>query len=408
MGRVLHFDCISGISGDMAVAALLAVGADRAALKHSIGTLGVPGFELRIDEVRINGIGATEFSVLVDQGHDHPHRDLAAIQGIIDSSGISPGAKELSRRIFRCLAEAEGRIHGRPVDKVSFHEVGAVDSIVDIVAAAVCIDLLAPERITASALPLGHGVTRSAHGMIPIPAPATVEILKGVPVYDSGVEAELVTPTGAAIIKTLAASFGALPSMRLEACGYGAGKRRFERPNLLRVLIGTAEGRVSPERLIVLETNIDDMNPELYSYLLPLLLEGGALDAFLTSVIMKKGRPGVQLTVLCPPGGEDLLEELIFRETTTLGIRRHPVERRAVERRSGEVATEFGPVRVKLVGDPGGGQRAVPEYEECRRIAAERGLPLRQVYEQVQASLVSWASRTAAGRPQGAGELPEA
>jgi len=387
MGRILHFDCVSGISGDMTVAALIAAGVDRSALLENLESLKLHGFELQISETVVNGITATDVSVLVNETDGHPHRDLSAIEGIIDSSGISPGAKEFSHQIFRCLGEAEAKIHGRPVEKVTFHEVGAVDSIVDIVATAVCIDLLKADRITASKIPLGHGVTHSAHGMLPVPTPATVEILKGVPVYDSGIESELVTPTGAAVLKTLVSSFGALPPMRIEAIGYGAGKKRFERPNLLRVLLGTEVDGAPLEQLTVLETNIDDMNPEIYSYLLPLLLQRGALDAFLTNIVMKKGRLAIQLSVLCRPGDENALEALIFRETTTLGIRSYTVTRHGLERRTAEVETEFGTVRVKLVYEGGIFVRAVPEYEECRLIAAERGLALREVYESLEASL---------------------
>ncbi len=387
MRRILHFDCPSGISGDMTVAALIAAGADRNVLAANLESLNLPGFELQISETVVNGITATDFSVLVKETHHHPHRNLSAIRGIIDSSGISFQAKKLSHSIFRCLAEAEARIHGQPVERVTFHEVGAVDSIVDIVATAVCVDLLQVDWITASEIPLGHGVTRSAHGMIPVPAPATVEILKGVPVYDSGIESELVTPTGAAILKTLASSFGAIPSMRIKSSGYGAGKKRFERPNLLRVLLGTEVEGALLEQLTVLETNIDDMNPEIYSYLLPLLLQRGALDAFLTNIVMKKGRPAVQLSVLCRPGEESALETVIFRETTTLGVRRYAVNRRCLGRRTAEVETELGTLRVKLIYEREKLVRAVPEYEECRRIAVERGLPLRDVYEKLQATL---------------------
>jgi uncharacterized protein (TIGR00299 family) protein len=387
MARILHFDCLCGISGDMAVGALLDAGVDRRAFRECMDRLDVPGFELRIAETRVNGIVATDFSVVVEETQDHAHRDLRTIQGIIGSSGVSPRAKELSQGIFRCLAEAESKIHGQPVEEVTFHEVGALDSIADIVATAVCVDLLGVERITASALPLGRGFTKSAHGMIPVPAPATVEILKGVPVYDSGIESELVTPTGAAILKALAASFGGLPPMRVEACGYGAGKKRFQRPNLLRVLVGAESQRPASQRLTVLETNIDDMNPEIYSYLIPLLLERGALDAFLTNVIMKKGRPAVRLTVLCTPGEEESLEAVIFEETSTLGVRRHQVDRRSRERGTVEVDTEFGKVQAKAVYEGGLLQRLLPEYEECRRIAVERGLALREVYERLQIAL---------------------
>ncbi|MBN1836400.1 MAG: nickel pincer cofactor biosynthesis protein LarC [Spirochaetales bacterium] len=392
MAGILHFDLISGISGDMTVAALLAAGVDQGALRENLQSLKLEGVEIRVEKVQVNGITATDFSVLVDESHGHrhahTHRDLTAIEGIIESSGITPGAKQLSRRIFRCLAQAESAIHGRPPEKITFHEVGAVDSIVDIVATAVCIDLLAPERVSASRVPLGHGTTRSAHGVIPVPAPATLEILKEVPVYDSGIQSELVTPTGAAILKTIVSSFGTLPAMRIETTGYGAGKKRFEdRPNLLRVVLGRQADTGPLEKLTVLETNLDDMNPEIYSYLMPLLLERGALDAFLTQVLMKKGRPAVQLSVLCRPGDESALEAVIFRETTTLGVRRHSVLRSRLERQAAEIETELGTLRVKVIYQGGSAVRAVPEYEECRRIAADRGLPLREVYERLQAGL---------------------
>lgn len=386
--KVLYFDCPSGISGDMTVAALIAAGVDCETLKANLDTLELPGYKMSITDTSVNGICATDFSVIVDQGEHHPHRDLQTIRRIIDSSDISPRAKDISRRIFLCLGEAEARIHGRLVERVTFHEVGAVDSIIDIVATAVCVDQLKVERIYASKVPLGHGMTRSAHGIIPIPAPATVDILKGVPVYDGGIESELVTPTGAAILKALCSSFGPLPPMRIQAIGYGAGKKRFERPNLLRAVIGMKSEEATLEELTVLETNIDDMNPEIYSYLVPLLIEQGALDAFLTNIIMKKGRPAAKLSVLCRPGEESDLEAVIFRETTTLGVRRYTVNRRCLGRRTREIESEFGPVTVKLAFEGDHLVRAVPEYEECRRIAVENNLPLREVYEKLQATLM--------------------
>ncbi len=386
--RMLYFDCPSGISGDMTVAALIAAGADRETLKANLDTLKLPSYRISITDTAVNEISATDFSVIVDQDHHHSHRDLETIRSIIDSSGISSRAKEISHRIFLCLGEAEARIHGRPVERVTFHEVGAVDSIVDIIATAVCVDQLGVERIGASKIPLGHGMTRSAHGIIPIPAPATIDILKGVPVYDAEIESELVTPTGAAILKALCSSFGPLPPMRIQAIGYGAGKKRFERPNLLRVMIGIEAEEARLEELTVLETNIDDMNPEIYSYLLPLLMEHGALDAFLTNIIMKKGRPAAKLSVLCRPGEESDLETVIFRETTTLGVRRYTVNRHCLGRKIRKIKSEFGPVTVKLAFEGDQIIRAVPEYEECRRIAVEKNLPLREVYEKLQATLL--------------------
>jgi len=353
MSKIMYFSCQSGISGDMTIGAFL-----------------------------VSGIAATDFKVVLTD-HEAHHRNLRTIEGIIEKSRLSDGVKELSKKIFHCLAEAEAKVHNLPIEQIHFHEVGAVDSIVDIVGTVICISLLEVDEIVSSPLSLGRGFVRCAHGLLPVPAPATVEILKGVPVYSKGIEGELVTPTGAAIIRTLVEDYSDMPPMTLEKIGYGAGKKEFAIPNLLRVFLGqrnvSEEQREEP--LISLETNIDDMNPEIYSYLIPLLMERGALDAHLTNIIMKKGRPAVMLSVLCQPENWYELEELIFAETTTLGVRRKTVQRRCLERKILTVETIFGPVRAKAVYQKGRLLRLIPEYEECRQIASEQDLSLQEVYD---------------------------
>jgi uncharacterized protein (TIGR00299 family) protein len=287
-------------------------------------------------------------------------------------------------RIFSRLAAAEAKVHGTSIEEVHFHEVGAVDSIVDIVSASICLNMIGADEIVCSRIPTGTGFVKCAHGLLPVPAPATAELLKGAPVYQTDIEGELVTPTGAAIVQTVCHRFGPMPAMRLEATGYGAGKKQFERPNVLRVFLGTEVAfDDESEDLLILETNIDDMNPEVYSYLFPKILDNGALDVYITQVLMKKGRPGVLLTVLCRPEHEQKLEDILFSETTTLGIRQRAVSRRCLERRSATVETRFGPVRTKEILRDGKLVRRLCEYEECRRIADEKGLPLRDVYEVV-------------------------
>jgi len=369
----------------MTVAALLDLGIDRGEFERRLASLGLEGYEIEIGRRESSGIDACDFNVVLTR-HEHAHRHLSDIESIIRGSGLPPQVQDTSMRIFLRLAEAEAKVHGISVEKVHFHEVGAVDSIVDIVSASICLDMIGAHEIVCSHIPLGTGFVKCAHGLLPVPVPATVELLKGAPVYQTDIEGELVTPPGAAIVRTVAQTFGPLPHMRLEATGYGTGKKKFERPNVLRVFLGTAAHTafdVKTEDLVVLETNIDDMNPEIYSYLLPKILERGARDAYLTSVLMKKGRPGTLLTVLCLPGTETELEELLFAETTTLGIRRSIVSRCSLERREATVDTRFGSVRTKEVFRGGRLVKRLCEYEECRRIASERGLPLQEVYEAV-------------------------
>ena len=368
----------------MALGALVDAGADLSAIQAGIDSLGLPSCRLVAKEVRRHSFRAVQ--IIVDAEPEHAHRHLHHITAMIDRSRLSPRQKELAGRIFLRLAQAEAKVHGTTIEKVHFHEVGAVDSIADIDGTAIGWDLLKIDRLVVSPVPTGHGFVEIAHGRCSIPAPATAELLAGFPIAASGVEAELTTPTGAAILAALADDFGALPSMRIARIGYGAGSRDLnEQPNLLRLLLGepaeTAEGL---ETVWTLETELDDAAGELVGYCTGLLLAGGALDVYTTAVQMKKNRPGVLLTLLCRPADVERLETILFRQTPTLGVRRWPATRRALARRRHEVATAWGLVDGVLWQPPGSPPAFSPEYETCRRIADERNVPLRVVIEAAQ------------------------
>lgn len=379
--KVAYFDCFAGISGDMTLGALVDAGLSFAALKSELDKLSVREFTLSQRRVEKHGIAGTKIDVNAREGHVHRH--LKDVLEIINSSAISASAKEKAARVFQKLAEAEAKIHGTTIEAVHFHEVGAVDAIVDVVGAIVGLELLEIEAIYASKFRFGSGHTRGAHGAMPVPVPAVVEMTKGFPSERTDIPYELVTPTGAALLTALASNIGETIQLRTESTGYGAGTRDVEQvPNLLRVEIGALVADPRTDFPVLLETNIDDMTPEIYGYLIERLLEAGARDAFLTPVIMKKGRPGIQLTVLADPNKETELTELIFSETTTLGIRRLPVQRHILERRTDTVQTPYGPVRVKIA-DIGGKQRITPEYDDCVRIAREKQVPILDVYKSV-------------------------
>lgn len=379
--KVAYFDCFAGISGDMTLGALVDAGLSFAALKSELDKLSVREFTLSQRRVEKHGIAGTKIDVNAREGHVHRH--LKDVLKIINSSSISASAKEKAARVFQKLAEAEAKIHGTTIEAVHFHEVGAVDAIVDVVGAIVGLELLEIEAIYASKFRFGSGHTRGAHGAMPVPVPAVVEMTKGFPSERTDIPYELVTPTGAALLTALASNIGETMQLRTESTGYGAGTRDVEQvPNLLRVEIGELVADPRTDFPVLLETNIDDMTPEIYGYLIDRLLEAGARDAFLTPVIMKKGRPGIQLTVLADPNRETELTELIFSETTTLGIRRLPVQRHILERRTDTVQTPYGPIRVKIA-DIGGKQRVTPEYDDCARIAREKQVPILDVYKAV-------------------------
>ena len=368
-----YLDAFSGVSGDMLVGALADAGADAEAISAAVGSLDA-GATLRFEKTKRGGIAATKFHV--DCEHTHTHRHLSSILKMIESGSLGARAKRDAAAVFTRLAEAEAAVHGVPVEKVHFHEVGAVDSIADIVGACVGFELLGVDAIYCSALNLGGGTVKTEHGMLPVPAPATARLLDGRPVYSRGPNVELTTPTGAAVVTTLAAGFGAMPAMRLGRTGYGAGTRDFpEQPNLLRVILGTSSGAPEAVEVSVIEANIDDLSPQVLGYALERLLDRGALDATLEPLQMKKGRPGTLLRVIAKPEDREELTGLIFRETSTLGVRIYSAERRVQPRTWVEVETPHGKTRVKVAGD---GSWA-PEYEDCRRLALETGTPLKQI-----------------------------
>lgn len=380
--KIAYFDCFSGASGDMILGALLGAGCDRAALEEGLRRLPVSGWKLAVEKVQRKGISATRVSV--ETAEQQAHRSLATILDLIARAGLPAGVQSRASEVFRRLGEAEARIHDVPVEKIHFHEVGAVDAIVDIVGASLGFELLGIERAICSALNVGGGLVRAAHGVLPVPAPATADLLRGAPTYSDGIERELVTPTGAAILTTLAAEFGPQPKMRVAAVGYGAGASELaEQANVLRLFVGEAaaarEAVAWDEEIAVIEANLDDMNPQIYGYFAEKALEAGALDVFSAPVQMKKGRPGTLLTVLCRQEGIEAMIGLLFSETTTIGVRSHTARRRILARESVTVSTSFGAVRMKLARANGRVLNAAPEYEDCRRIAAEKNVPLRQV-----------------------------
>jgi hypothetical protein len=371
--KICYLDAFSGISGDMTVGALIDAGADAVKLVESLEALGT-GAKFEVEKTKRRGIAASKFRVVGGDGKTHRH--LKHILDLIAQAGISDRAKQNSSAVFQRLGEAEAKVHDVGIEKVHFHEVGAVDSICDIVGACIGLDLLDIGAIYSSPINVGSGTVKTEHGILPVPAPATSELLAGKPIYARGPALELTTPTGAAIATTLAADFGALPPMKVIASGYGAGDYDFtEHANVLRVLIGESSGAQESTTVAVLEANIDDSSPQVLAYALERLLEAGALDVTLASVLMKKTRPGTQISVIARPEDRDALARVMFEETSTLGLRIYSAERRVKERHSVEIATPHGTVRMKIAEN---GSFA-PEYEDCRKLARESGLPLRQI-----------------------------
>ncbi len=380
--RIAYFDCFSGISGDMVLGALVDAGADLRQIEAELRKLGLEGWSISAEKVKRGAIFATQVKVETSEGHHH--RGLSIILGRIDKAGLTPRAAARACRIFTSLAEAEAKVHNMPVEQVHFHEVGAVDSIVDIVGAAIGFELLGIDEFACSALDVGAGQVKTAHGLLPVPAPATAELLRGAPMYTSGIARELVTPTGAAIATTLSTRYAQIPEMTLQAVGYGAGTADLtEKANVLRILIGESVTSEAGEHwdapVSVIETNLDDMSPQIYGYLVERALAAGALDVFSTAVQMKKNRPGVLLTILCDAAHTARLIDLVFRETTTIGVRTYDVRRKVLDRELVPVATPFGEVRMKISRMNGSVLNATPEYEDCQRLAVEKGIPLKQV-----------------------------
>jgi uncharacterized protein (TIGR00299 family) protein len=395
--RTLYFDCFAGISGDMTLGALVAAGADARELKARLALLDLPGYEVEFEKVDRSGIGATRAVVRLTREEKH-HRHLSDIEKIIGGSRLGDSVKARALKIFGQLAEAEARVHDVAVERIHFHEVGAVDAIVDVVGACIGFELLGVERFFCSPLHVGSGTVEMAHGRFPVPPPAVAELLRGAPVYSTDIRGELVTPTGAAIVSAVCEGFGAMPLMRVESAGYGAGTREYKNfPNVLRVMVGESEasasasagsGSQSDEELLMVETNVDDVSPQVLGHLMELALARGARDCFFTHVQMKKNRPGVLVSILCRAAEREALTALLFEETPTLGVRTYAVSRRALERESVTVETEFGTIAVKVARRGGRVLGATPEFEECRAAALARGVPLRAVQEAARAAFL--------------------
>ncbi len=400
--KILYFDCFAGAAGDMIVGALLDAGLPFDELKRALGSLAVEGWDVSADKVLKTGVTATKFRVhdhshslagphahshaagahhdQAAPAHHHDHHSLADIESAIGRSALSGVAKGRAIAMFRRLAEAEAAIHGMPVEKVHLHEVGAIDSIIDIVAAVFALEWFGADKIVASPLNLGGGMVRSAHGVFPVPAPATVRLLGKAPVYSSGIQAELLTPTGALILTEYASSFGPVPSMRVDRVGYGAGDRELaETPNVVRVLVGEADAQASAMRVITMECEIDDMNPQIFGVLMDRLYAAGALEVFYSAVQMKKNRPGTLMTVVGRPEQRDTLMGVVFRESTTIGVRYQEMWRECLDRQMITVATALGPVRFKVAKRDGQILNAQPEFDDLAKLASDRGIPVKEV-----------------------------
>ena len=378
--RIAYFDCFSGISGDMVVGSLIDSGLEIAILREELRKLRIDKFELTGERVKRGSITGTKFTVSATETKSH--RGLADIEQIISGADFSSTVRERSLVAFRLLAEAEAAVHCTSIQKIHFHEVGATDAIVDIVGAMIGLDLLGIEEVYSSPVSVGGGFVKCEHGEIPIPAPATLKILEGVPIRDSGIRAELTTPTGAAILKATAKSFGEMPPMTVKSIGYGAGTREHSIPNLLRLMVGDASTGAGKDTVILLETNIDDMNPEYFEFIIARLFAAGALDVWITPIIMKKSRPAATLSVLAGAGDETSVMDIIFRETTTIGVRRREVDRKILQRDTIVVQTHFGKIRVKRAWLSESECKYAPEFEDCKKAAESSGQPIRIVYEE--------------------------
>ena len=392
---VLYYDCFSGISGDMHLGAMIDLGVDPKFLIDQLGRLDLSGYELKITRDQKKGITGTKVDVVLDEnphGHDHHHdhhhhRNLEDISRIIDDSDLSKVVKDRSIRMFRKLAEAEGKIHNKPIQEVHFHEVGAIDSIVDIVGAAICIESIAPDMIMSSAVELGGGFVKCEHGTFPVPAPATAEILAGVPVKSGAAPFETTTPTGALILACNADKFGPMQDLRISKTAYGIGNRDMDIPNVLRIYLAESTGHAesSPEtrKALVMECNIDDMNPEMYGYVMDILFGLGADDVFITPIMMKKARPASKLSVLCSPDKKQIMTETLLTHTTSLGVRSYEVEKTMLDREFSKIKTKYGEVTVKTAIYRGKHLKSKPEYEDCIRLAREHEIPVQKIYEEI-------------------------
>jgi len=396
--KIAYFDCFSGISGDMTVGALLDAGLKIETLEKELKKLGLYGYQLEVNKVVKKGISATQFKVRIkEEGVERRFKDILTI---LEKSKLDEEIKKETKKIFFNIARAESKIHRKDLDKIHFHEIGGLDSIIDITSAVIGIKTLGIEEIYSSALPVGKGFVKCAHGVIPVPAPATLELLKNIPTYSGGIESEMITPTGAGIIGTLAKSFRERPLMKIERTGYGAGEKEFTIPNLLRVSIGekilkdehSKDGYVSDEAVLI-ETNIDDMNPEFYDYIMEKLFSQGALDVFLTPIQMKKNRPAHMFSIVVYEQNLKEILEVLFSESTTLGVRIREIKRLRLAQQNFIAETKYGKIRVKVGIFKGDIKNVAPEYEDCKKIAKQYKVPLKEVYEETKWSVQQIADK---------------
>jgi uncharacterized protein (TIGR00299 family) protein len=380
--RLAYGELIGGVSGDMFVAALLDLGLSLDKLRSELRKIPSLKFELKAAKKTVHSIRAAQFQVICAK--DEAPRSWRQIRGLIKRSKISAEIKTTGIEIFTSLAEAEAKIHGVAIDKVHFHEIGATDSIVDIMAAAIGVQELGVDALHFSPIPVGRGLTRSRHGPLPVPGPATLELLKGLPTFGVDIENETVTPTGAALVRVLGKSYGVQPEMSIERIGYGTGQKDFpDRPNLFRLILGHSHPAWQQEEMLVIETNIDDMIPQFYDRVMERLFDAGARDVFLAPIQMKKNRPGTLLRVIAEPRDREKLAGIIFLETTTIGVRCYPISRIVLKRQTRKIKTRYGEVSIKIVEQPDGGKRAMPEYDDLKRIAAAKSLPIKLIYDEV-------------------------
>ena len=387
--KIIGYDCFSGISGDMNLGAMIDLGIEKTYLIDELNKLNLKGWELQVGKDQRHGINGTKVTVKQTR-HEHIQRNLSDIVKIIDDSTLDNKTKELSRKIFFRIALAEATVHGISIDNVHFHEVGAIDSIIDVVGAAICYNALNVDAVHVSTVELGGGFVKCDHGKLPVPAPATAELVKGMPVKKGGVDFEATTPTGAAILATLGTDFSSVLTMKIEKTAYGVGqKEHHDVPNLLRVFLGeTLENTGSGHDALHLECNIDDMNPEFFEYITDRLFKAGASDVFLSNIIMKKGRPGILLNVICETDSSDIVKNIIFTESTTLGIRTFPFRKDTLARKFETIKTIYGDITVKRSYYQGKEVSWKPEYEECKRIASEKRIPVKEVYNNIMATLL--------------------
>src|SRR3989344_1407372 len=387
--KTIYFDCFSGISGDMVIGALLDLGLDFKFLEKELKKLKLQNYKLTAKKNVKNGISATKFNVIefnkTYENNNHEYRNLKNINKIIDNSKLDKEIKNTIKKIFLKVAVAEAKVHNVPINKIHFHEIGAIDTIIDVAGAVIGLNKLGIEKIYCSKLNVGTGFVEFSHGKWPVPAPATAEILKGAPIYHNGIKSELVTPPGAAIITTLSDSFGEMPAMKLEKIGYGAGTKDLQQPNVLRVFYGEPDNDFGnfDDKIMVMETNIDNMNPEVFPYVIERLMKNGALDAYTTPIRMKKNRIGIKITALSDKNHLDKLSKIIFEETTTLGIRVFPAGRKKLDRKIKTIKTTYGKIRIKISKLNGKIKNIIPEYEDCARVARKFKIPLREVYKEV-------------------------